>query len=59
MFVFSKFQQISSDPRTLLVSSHTTARSESRCALRLRYINLVFSIEVAVEVCYCFSVFSY
>jgi hypothetical protein len=28
-------------------------RSESRCALRLRHVNLVVSIEVAVEVC-CF-----
>jgi hypothetical protein len=25
-------------------------RSESRCALRLRYVDLVVSIEVAVEV---------
>jgi hypothetical protein len=29
-------------------------RSESRCALRLRYVDLVVSIEVAVEVC-CIS----
>jgi hypothetical protein len=28
-----------------------TARSESRCALRLRLVDLVVSIEVAVEVC--------
>jgi hypothetical protein len=33
-------------------------RSESRCALRLRYVDLVVSIEVAVEVCCCFTVFS-
>jgi hypothetical protein len=33
-------------------------RSESRCALSLRYVDLVFSIEVAVEVCCCFTVFS-
>jgi hypothetical protein len=26
-------------------------RSESRCALRLQYVDLVVSIEVAVEVC--------
>jgi hypothetical protein len=26
--------------------------SESRCALRLRYVDLVVSIEVAVEVCF-------
>jgi hypothetical protein len=30
-----------------------TVRSESRCALRLRYVDLVVSIEVAVEVCCC------
>jgi hypothetical protein len=35
-----------------------TVRSESRCALRLRYVDLVVSIEFAVEVCYCFNVFS-
>jgi hypothetical protein len=33
-------------------------RSESRCTLRLRYVNLVVSIEVAVEVCCCFTAFS-
>jgi hypothetical protein len=33
-------------------------RSESRCALRLRYVDLVVSIEVAVEVCCYFTVFS-
>jgi hypothetical protein len=27
-----------------------TVRSESRCAFRLRYVDLVISIEVAVEV---------
>jgi hypothetical protein len=31
-------------------------RSESRCALR--YVDLVVSIEVTVEVCCCFTVFS-
>jgi hypothetical protein len=36
----------------------STERSESRCALRLRYVDLVASIEVAVEVCCCFIVFS-
>jgi hypothetical protein len=35
-----------------------TVRSESSCALRLRYVDLVVIIEVAVEVCCCFSVFS-
>jgi hypothetical protein len=31
--------------------------SESRCALRLRYVDLVVSIEVATEVC-VFSLYS-
>jgi hypothetical protein len=35
-----------------------TVRSEIRCAFRLQYINLVVSIEVAVEACCYFSVFS-
>jgi hypothetical protein len=35
-----------------------TVLSESLCALRLRYVDLVVSIEVAVEVCCCFTVFS-
>jgi hypothetical protein len=35
-----------------------TVRSESRRALRLRYVDLVVSIEVAVEVCCCFTVIS-
>jgi hypothetical protein len=34
-----------------------TVHSESFCALRLRYVDLVVSIEVAVEVCCCFTVF--
>jgi hypothetical protein len=33
-------------------------RSESRCALRLWHVYLVVSIEVAVEVCCCFTVFN-
>jgi hypothetical protein len=38
---------------------HNIVRSESRCALRLRYVDLVVSIEVAVDVCCCcFTVFS-
>jgi hypothetical protein len=36
-----------------------TVRLESRCALRLRYVDLVVSIDVAVEVCCCFTVCSY
>jgi hypothetical protein len=37
---------------------HNIVCSESRCALRLGYVDLVVSIEVAVEVCCCFTVFS-
>jgi hypothetical protein len=36
-----------------------TVCSESRCALRLWYVDLVVSIEVAIEVCCCFTVFGY
>jgi hypothetical protein len=36
----------------------SAVRSESHCALRLRYVDLVVSTEVAVEVCCCFTVFS-
>jgi hypothetical protein len=32
-------------------------RSERRCALRLRKVGLVVTIEVAVAVCCCFTVF--
>jgi hypothetical protein len=35
-----------------------TVRSERRCVLRLGYVHLVVSIEVAVEVCCCLTVFS-
>jgi hypothetical protein len=35
-----------------------TVRSESRCALRLRYVDFVDSIEVAVEVCAVVSLYS-
>jgi hypothetical protein len=35
-----------------------TVRSKSRCTLRLRYVDLVVSIEVAFEVCCCFTLFS-
>jgi hypothetical protein len=34
-----------------------TVRSESRCALSLRYVDVDVSIEVAVEVCF-FSLYS-
>jgi hypothetical protein len=36
----------------------STVLSESRCALRSQYVDLVVSIEIAVEVCCCFTVFS-
>jgi hypothetical protein len=36
----------------------TTVRSESRCALRLRYIDLVVSVEVAFE-CAAASLYSF
>jgi hypothetical protein len=35
----------------LFLMEEYTLRSESRCAFRLRYVDLVVSIEVAVEVC--------
>ena len=34
-------------------SCSSTVRSENHCAIRLRYVELVVSIEVAVEVCCC------
>ena len=37
----------------LLCVDTYTVRSERHCALRLRYVDLVVSIEVAVEVCCC------
>jgi hypothetical protein len=41
-----------------LYSLSNTVCSESRCAPRLRYVNLIVSIKVAIEVCCCFTVFS-
>jgi hypothetical protein len=35
-----------------------TVLLKSRCALRLLYVDLVVSIEVAIEVCCCFTVLS-
>jgi hypothetical protein len=46
------------DMRPRRRGQNNTVRSESRCALRLRYVDLVVSIEVAVAVCCCFTVFS-
>jgi hypothetical protein len=42
-----------------LTELNTVVRSESRCALRLQYVDLIVSIEVAIEVCCCFTVFSF
>jgi hypothetical protein len=42
----------------MLLQHRSTVRSESRCALRLRYVHFVVSIEVAVAMCCCFTVFS-
>jgi hypothetical protein len=42
----------------LIRVAFSTVRSESLCALRLRYVDLVVSIEVSVEVCCYFTVFS-
>jgi hypothetical protein len=42
------------DERT---NASSTVHMESRYALRLRYVDLVVSVEVAVEVCCCFAVF--
>jgi hypothetical protein len=42
----------------LLTMHRNTVRSESRCALRLQYVDLVVSNEVAIEVCCCFTAFS-
>jgi hypothetical protein len=48
--------EISADVSEKTYRLHTkarrnTVRSENRCALRLRYVDLVVSIEVTVEVC--------
>jgi hypothetical protein len=46
--------KITTTPTTII----TTVRSKGRCALRLRYVDFVVSIEVAIEVYCCFNVFS-
>jgi hypothetical protein len=40
------------------LTGHNAVRSESRCGRGVRWGDLVVSIEVAVEVCCCFTVFS-
>jgi hypothetical protein len=44
--------------KVLYGKNRNTVRSESRCALRLRYVDMVVSIAVTIEVCCCFTVFS-
>jgi hypothetical protein len=44
--------------QNIAIANHSSVRLESRCALRLRYVDLVVSIKVAVEVFCCFTVFS-
>jgi hypothetical protein len=42
----------------VIVTKNHTVRLESCCALRLWYVDLVVNVEVAVEMCCCFTVFS-
>jgi hypothetical protein len=56
--VISNHNPFSSVLVYLLTRGNNTVRSESPCALRLRYVDLVVSIEVAVEMCCCVTVFS-
>jgi hypothetical protein len=44
--------------RTAMQLEGNTVHSESCCALRLWYVDLDVSIEFAVEMCCCFTVFS-
>jgi hypothetical protein len=44
--------------REFEIKQSGTVSSESRCALRLPYVDLVVSIEAAAELCCCFTVFS-
>jgi non-canonical (house-cleaning) NTP pyrophosphatase len=54
----SRDQDVTWQPvRDLTAHRSTTLRLESRCALRLRYVDLVVGIEVAVVVWCCFTVF--
>jgi hypothetical protein len=57
-FQIFKASSLVSFPRKIIFLRSSTVLSQSRCALRLRYVELVVSIEVAVEVCCCFTVFS-
>jgi hypothetical protein len=41
-----------------LFPSQNTVLSESRCALRLQYVDFIVRIKIAVAVCCCFTVFS-
>jgi hypothetical protein len=51
-------KQDSSDLEFLKKYSSYTVRSDSHCALRLWFVDLVVGIEVTVEMCCCFTVFS-
>ena len=53
MFVDCNSETGSEHSGSLAKGLSCTVRSESHCALRLRYIDLVVSIEVAVEVRCC------
>jgi hypothetical protein len=53
--LFSGADQVS---HPTFVTPYSTVRSGIRRALSLRYVDLVVSIEVAVAVCCCFTVFS-
>jgi hypothetical protein len=57
MFGIRHVTGVGEEEKTVLRGSYTV-RSESHCALRLRYVDLVVGIEVAVKVCCCFNVFS-
>jgi hypothetical protein len=52
---FAEILTFSVHNAVLIALNHYTVSSESRYALRLRYVDLVVSIAVAVEVCFCFT----
>jgi hypothetical protein len=55
---FQRTRQLVTDDVQRPVSiTENIVRSESPCALRLRYVDLVVSVEVAIDVCCCFTVF--
>jgi hypothetical protein len=44
--------------QSIIITRDSTVRSECRCKLRVRYVDMIISIDVAVTVCCCFTVFS-